>query len=105
MRSQPDAGRVVHRIQGAALPVRERLHPSQEEQRGGRRPATSLAGGSDGAVGSHVHTLDIRMNRWRGIGRIEERLPEAIGRAGAGEAFVQKYGTIGNCLVELGEGW
>ena len=44
------------------------------------------------------------MNRRRGIGRIEERLAEAIGRAGAGEAFVQKYGTIGNCLVELREG-
>ena len=43
------------------------------------------------------------MHRRRGIGGIEERFAQAVGRAGTGEALVQEHGTIGNRLVELGQ--
>ena len=90
MRGQPDAGRVLHRIEGAAFLVREGLHPAQEEQRGSRRTAPRESGRGDGAVGRDVDLLDIRMHRRRGIHGIEERLAQAVGRARTGEAFVQQ---------------
>ena len=70
-------------------------------QRARRRPTVGKSGRRNRAVLGHVDLLQIRMQRWRGIDSIEERLAECVCGTGTCEPLVQDHRAVGHCLVEL----
>ena len=95
VRRQPDACRVRHRVERAALLVIERL-PDAEVVEGSVR-LVRVAGG-DRAVGADRHRPGQRVGDV-----LEERLAEAVRDRRAAAALVEEHRPVRNGLVELGE--
>src|SRR5438552_16954525 len=101
MRSQSDAGRILHRVHRASLLIFKCLQPAQIVQSRCGWAAACETGGCDGAVLGDAYRNNIRMQLRTGVRRIEELLAQCVGRGWTCKSLVEQYRPVRHGLVEF----
>ena len=100
---QPEARRILHRIQRASLLVGKRLHTPKVKESRSCWSAAAESNARDSTIGSHFHRHNVGMHLRSGIHTIEKLLAQTIRSRRAGETFIQQDRMVRNRLIQFGE--
>jgi len=97
---EPDARRIVHRIQSASLLVVEVLQTAKVKQ-SGRGRITALTRAGNDACRGNADRKNVRVLLLARIQVIEKRFAHAVGDAWPGKSLVKQNRPVRNSIVEF----